>query len=384
MLDDSVIRRLASWGTSTVTTSLYLDVDGRHHPRWTDVEQHADHLFRSARQQARLAGHDVQAAVEADLDAIRTWLGRGIDRSATRGVALFSCAGRGLFEAVALPFPVRDQVLVDPGPDVAQLCEVVATSWSALAVEVDRERWRVLRLESDGGVHELDVLDDRAPRTVDVEMELAGFGRHEEELAREHLRRVARVVAAEMVRRPARHLVLAGTERSVDELETYLPRSVVDRIAGRVPLPAASGTRDLVEAAREIVERAEHERRSAVLATLRQRAATTGTSVVTGLEATLDALGSEKVATLVVERSFEAPGARCEKCGLLVVRARWCPRCGGPVQRTENVVDAAIADSFLHHAVLEPVEDGSLGDLGHIGALVHKRAAMTIGGAGNA
>ena len=72
MLDDSTIRHIASWGNKAVATSLYLDVDGLRHPRWADVERRADHLFRSARQHARLAVTGTEAEVEADLAEIRT------------------------------------------------------------------------------------------------------------------------------------------------------------------------------------------------------------------------------------------------------------------------------------------------------------------------
>lgn len=380
MLDDTVIRHIASWSGATVTTSLYLDVDGSRRPRWPDVERHADQLFRSARQHARLAasGTEAEAEVEADLARIRAWLDRGLDRTATRGVALFSSAGRGLFEAVELPLPVRDQVVVDPEPDVAQLCTMLAASWSAVAVAVDKERWRVLRLRSDGEVREVDVLDDTMPRNVDIDIELAGFQRHQDEAARAHLRRVARAIVVEVDRQPATHLVQLGPQESVAQLDEYLPPRVRARSAGVRPLPPGGGTIEVARAARQAVEQAEADRRGAVVAELRGRLLT-GTSVVTGLDATLDALGGEQVATLLVERPFEAPGGRCLGCRLLVAREGACPRCGGHVHPTDNVVDAAVEDAFLHGVVLEPVEDGVLGDLGRIAALTHRRHGANAG-----
>ena len=383
MVDESVIRRIASWRPGTVATSLYLDVDGLRHPRWPDVEQRAEHLFRSARQRAELAPPGTPGEVEKDLAAMRAWLGRGIDRSATRGIGLFSCASQDLFEAVELTTPVRDQVAVDPEPDIAQLCAAAAASWSAIAVAVDKERSRVARLDPEQGARELDLLDDTMPHAVDVDIELAGFERHEEELAREHFRRVARVVSAEMVRAPARYVVLLGSEESVKELEAYLPRHVADLVVGRRPMPGYAPTSQLAAAARDVVEGAQQEQRSAILAALRERAAT-GTSVATGLDATLAALGDREVGTLVVERTFEAPGGRCEVCRLLVTGPGPCPRCGGSVRGIGNVVDAAVADVFLDHGALEPVEDGSLSDFGRIGALLRRWARPTTGGAGDA
>lgn len=376
MLDDSVIRQITSWGGAGVATSLYLDVDGSRHPRWPEVERRADHLFRSARQHARQAASGAEAEVEADLAEIRTWLDRRFDRTAIRGVALFSCAGQDLFEAVELTVPVRDQVVVDPEPDVAQLCTVLATSWSAVAVAVDKERWRVLRLRSDGEIRELDVLDDTKPRNVDIDIELAGFGRHEEELAREHLRRVARTIVAEVDRHPATYLVPFGPQESVAQLDHYLPRRVGARSTGARALPPGDGTIELARAAAQAIEHAEEGRRAAVLAEVRGRLVT-GTSVVTGLEATLGALGAEQVATLLAERTFEASGGRCDGCRLLVAREGPCPRCGGHVRPSDNVVDAAIADAFLHGVALEPVADGALGDVGRMAALTHRWHGMT-------
>lgn len=370
MLDNSFVRRVGAWHDPGVTTSLYLDVDGARFPRWPEVAQRVTHLFRLARNAPEAAVAKDGQGVEADLDAIAAWLDRDLDRTATRGVALFSCAAAGRFEAVEMPVPVRDQVVVDSAPDIAQLCMVLATSWSAIAVAVDRQRWRLVLIESDDGVRELDVLDDDIPRNVDTDVELAGFGRHEEELVREHYRRVARRITAQSARQPAARIVLLGSHESLAELESYLPRDVLGRVAGRTRLEMTVGTAELVAAARPIVERAEHERRSAVVEELAERA-DTGTLAVSGLDATLRALGDELVTTLVVERTFQSPGGRCGACHLLVAGEHLgaCARCGGQVQAIPSVVDAAVSDAYKHGVRLEPVEDGALASLGHIGAL---------------
>lgn len=378
MLDDSFVRRVGSWSGPGATTSFYLDVDGSRFPRWAEVERRAAHLFRLARNGPRSAVLTSGHSVEADLDAIGAWLDKDLDRTTTRGVALFSCADAGRFEAVETPVPVRDQIVVDRAPDVAQLCMVLATSWSAIAVAVDRQRWRLVLLKRDDGVHELDVLDDHIPRHVDVDVELAGFGRHEEELAREHYRRVARRLAAECTRRPLTRVVLLGPHESVTELESHLTHAVVDRVAGSARLEMEVGTSEVAATARTVLERAEHERRSALLEELLGRAVT-GALAVSGLDATLRALGDGRATTLVVERTFEAPGGRCEVCRLLVAGdgPGTCPRCGGQVRAMPSVVDAAIADAYMHGLGLEPVEDGALVSLGRIGALTARTTDST-------
>lgn len=375
MLDDSLVRSVGSWGGPGPTTSLYLDVDGSRFPRWPEVERRVAHLFRLARSGAQPAASGNGHGVDADLDAIAAWLDRGLDRTITRGVAVFSSATAGRFEAVELPVPVRDQIVVDRAPDVAQLCMVLATSWSAVAAAADRQRWRLVVLQRDGGVRELDVLDDDIPRQVDVDRELAGFGRHDEELVREHYRRIARRLTAESTKQPTARLVLLGPQESVAGLERHLPRQIATRVAGRARTEMEVGTSELAATARAVVERAELGRRSAVLEELLERAVT-GTLAVGGLDATLRALGDDRATALVVERTFQAPGGRCDVCGLLVTREgpAACPRCGGHVRATPSVVDAAIADAYLHGVTLEPVEDGTLASLGRIGALTARTA----------
>jgi len=373
MLDSSVIRSISAWAGGGLITSFYLDVDGRRSPRWPDVELRASHLLRLARQRSDALsqpGAGSAASAEADLAEIERWLGRDLDRSKVRGAALFSCAAKGLFESLLLPVPVRDQVVVDLEPDVAQLCLLSSATWHAIALGVDRERWRMMRLGDDGEEEEVDVVDDRLAHGIDVDIELAGFGHHDEELVREHYRRVARSLEEELRRRPDARVVLCGPQESLRELEEYLPERVRSQVEGRAHLELDAGKAELARCAREVIDAAQSDRRSARVAELRGRVAT-GDGAVAGIDACLAVLGAGQAESLLVERTFEMPGGRCEGCGLLVTTAaRPCPRCGGHVRPVENVVDAAVKDAYLHDVALVGLADGELGDLGRIGVLV--------------
>jgi rRNA maturation endonuclease Nob1 len=373
MLESSVIRSISAWAGEGLTTSFYLDLDGRSSPRWADVERRVGHLLRLARQRARALGalgSEGAASLEADLAEIERWLGRDIDRSKVRGVALFSCAAKGRFEALELPVPVRDQVVVDLEPDVAQLCLLASASWHGVAVGVDRERWRIVRFAQDGQDEEVDVVDDRLPHRIDVDIELAGFGHHDEELVRAHYRRVARAVEEELRLRPDARVVLCGPQESVRELEANLPRRAGARVEGRAHLELDTDEAALARCAREVLDAVDADRRSAAVAELRGHLAT-GDGAVAGIDASLAVLGAGQAASLFVERTFEMPGGRCESCGLLVAEAVGpCPRCGGHLRPVANVVDAAVGDAYLHDVALVALGDGELRDLGRIGALV--------------
>jgi rRNA maturation endonuclease Nob1 len=373
MLNSSVIRSISAWAGDDPVTSFYLDVDGRRAPRWPDVERRAGQLLRRARRRVHtLEQLEVPSAssAEEDLAQIERWLGRELDRAKVRGVALFSCAAKERFEALMLPVPVRDQVVVDLEPDVAQLCLISSATWHAVAIGVDRERWRVVRFTDDGQEEEVDVVDDRIPHAIDVDIELAGFGHHDEELVREHYRRVAHGLEEELRRSHDVRVVLCGPRESVRELEAYLPVRVRAKVEGDAHIELDAGTAELAGCARTVLDAEDAKRRSARVAELRGRVAT-GDGAVAGIDACLAALGAGHVDSLLVERTFEMPGGRCASCGLLVsATSGTCPRCGGHVRSVENVVDAAIGDAYLHDVALVAVGDGELGDLGRIGALV--------------
>lgn len=380
MVDGAAVRNLAAWRSQGVVTSLYLDVDGARSPRRVDVVRRAGALFRAARARAHLDGSapvdDVQ--VERELSAMDRWLGAELDRTATRGVALFA-APDGPLAALPLPVPVRDQVVVDRVPDLAQLCLVLAAQAPALVVVTDGQRGR-LAAWSDDGLHGVDVIEDDLPRQVDTDTELAGFGHHREELVRDHLRRVARRVTEELDLGLYRYVVVAGPGTSAAQLEAYLPGRVVARVADRLQLPVAAADDALAAATAAAVTAAEQDRRAALVTSLRERVAT-GTSAVAGLAPTLGALAEHQVDTLLVEAGLAAPGARCDGCGLLSTGAGGpCPRCGGPLLAVPNVVDDAVTAGFLGGVSLEPLEEGTLADLGRIGALLVRWAGGLRGG----
>jgi hypothetical protein len=128
-------------------------------------------------------GGRTATTLSADLARIADRSAQGFDHSTTRGVAVFSASGQGLFEAFVLPETVRDQVAVGPNPDVAQLVMLLASRSPVLLVVPDHQSSRLLRLGS-GEPEELDGPTDEVERQVDTDVELGSFEhRHEEHAA---------------------------------------------------------------------------------------------------------------------------------------------------------------------------------------------------------
>jgi len=365
------VRELVRQWVSPVVTSLYLDVDGRQYPRRSDLVPHLNRLFDVARASAEAQGPDAVGAVDRDIRRIASWMGRDLDRTTTRGVAAFSCDALGRFEAFPLSRPVRDQVVVGPGPDIAQLCAALSWEQRTLVVAVDRQASKLVRLNGDE-VDEFAAPVDTIERQVDTDVEIGSFDRRHEELARQHYRHVARAVAAAVDSWRPTAVVLSGQDDSVSQLERYLPDRASSLVKGRLRLPVVSSTTEFATHAHEAVSEAEKARRHGLVQELGERAAGDAgdAGAVVGPGPVLEALGTGRVATLVVEEGFDLPGIRCPDCGRLASDGIRCPRCGATPIAVEHLIDAAVNEAFAHHVRIEFLESAGLDGFGHIGALI--------------
>ena len=116
VISDDIVRELAGVkGNGAPVTTCYLDVDGRRHRAKSGYEQTLGQLLR----EARPARDDVR--LQHDLDRIERYVRSGIDRSRTRGLAIFACSAADLWRVINLPVPVRDQLIVNDAPAVGQL-----------------------------------------------------------------------------------------------------------------------------------------------------------------------------------------------------------------------------------------------------------------------
>ncbi|HXX90072.1 MAG TPA: hypothetical protein VEI83_07605 [Acidimicrobiales bacterium] len=368
-LSRQALHELVTWDGHPVVTSLFLDVDGRRFPRRSDLEPQIGELVRLAKEQAASLGPTVSAAVEADLAHVHAWLAEPLGRKDVRGVALFSIDRDRLWRALTLPTPVRPQVSIGPAPALAQLCEALRVGAPALAVLADGRGTRFLRMEQ-GRVDEHAGPVDEPGRRVDTDLELGSFDRLHEERVRRHLRRTAQAVETELRRWPAQRLVLGGPGEVVSVLEELLAPDAATLVVGRVTLPMASRAGDVADAARQVIEAFEEERRASLVDELRQRCER-GAAGVAGVAGTLGAIGGRRVATLVVAPGFVAPGRRCPGCRRLVASPDEvaCPDCGTSTEPLLDVIEAAVCAALRQEADVEICGGPTLDALGHIGAI---------------
>ncbi len=237
VLTQEQVRELAGFRPQDgVVTSCYLDVDGRRFPRKAEYEQELDRLLRQAR--ARINGSRL---VARDLHAIEQHVQAGIDRSRTRGLAMFACGAEGFWTALALPVPVRSQLVVGHGPAVGQL-EAALHHYEPIGVLlVDSHTARVLVFElgelTDHAELVDDLLRDEEPRDERPRGETSG--RVDDQLHR-HARRAAAAAVGVYQQHPFAHLLLGGPNPVLSHVEDALHPYLQERLRTRVALSVAA------------------------------------------------------------------------------------------------------------------------------------------------
>lgn len=376
-IQEDTIRSLAAFRADEgQVVTLYLDVDGRRWPRYQDCEARVDRMVR--RRLERAAANGDTAVAEA-LRRIEAHVKGGIDRSRTRGLAIFA-SGSELWEVFELPVPVRDQLVVNQTPHVRQL-EAVVDNHCRLGVLLgDRQRARMFVFELGELVDRSEVFD-QLPRHDDDrgDWDRDHVRDHAAVAAHHHLRRAAQVAFEVYKQRPFDHLVLGAPDEIANELERELHSYLRERLADRISVPVTASETEIRAAALEVERALERASEAALVGRLRAAVALGNGrrqeggrgSGVAGLDPVLAALFERRVDTLIVSDGFETQGWRCRGCGYLATRGRTCPVCGTEMQLLDDVVEDAIEEALLQSCRVEVVVgNADLDVMGSIGALL--------------
>jgi peptide subunit release factor 1 (eRF1) len=365
---ESTVRTLAGFtGERAPVTTVYLDVDGRRHPRHIEVERRLDQLVRKARASAN--GTAAHGSVAQDLQRIVDWVRSGFDRSRTRGLVMVSCTAHQLFEVIELPVPVRDRIVVNHAPAIGQLESVIHDHEPIGVLLADRQRARML-------VFALGELTEHSERFD--QMAHGDPGHHDrgdlapaqEAATHAHLRNAADVAWRHFQERPFVHLAVGGPDAVANELAGLLHPYLRERLVGRVNVAVGAGPGEIREAAVAIEHLVDRRREAEVVDRLRREVAS-GRRGVTGLAATLQAINDRRVDRLLVSDGYREEGWRCPATGVLAAVGPISPATGERMERVDDVVEDAI-DAAVNQGCRVDICIGNadLDVLGRIGALL--------------
>jgi len=386
-LTADMVRSLAARKSTTgPIVSLYLDVDGQRHIRARDYEHELDRMLREVRER----GGGAEAA-EADLRRVEAFVKAGIDRSRTRGIAVFASSADALFETVELAVGVRNHLAVDHIVHIRQLEGLLERYRRYGVLLIDRQRARLMVFRA-GEVHDRSELFDELPRHDD---DGGGWDRdhvrdHAEAQAQHHLRRAAQAAFSLHQERPFDHLVLSGPEAAVNDVERELHSYLRERIVARLHLPVTSSDDELRAAVAAVEADVERARADTVVSRLRDAIGVAGAGLiglpgssdpapigsgagsgVAGLGGVLQALGEHRVEVLVVSEGYATAGWSCPGCGRLAAVGPHCTQCEGSMERVEDVVEEAVEMALAQSCRLAVCAgNADLDVLGRIGALL--------------
>jgi peptide subunit release factor 1 (eRF1) len=366
-ITEVAIRELASIkGERAPITSCYLDVDGRRLARHRDLEHEVDVLLKGA-----LARSDGEASVRSDVQRIEQYV-RDLDRSRTRGVAIFACSAHRLWEVIELPFPVRSRVVINHVPAVGQLEALLREHEPIGVLLADRQRARMFVFEL-GELVDRSELFEAVPRDVDVRGE-RDRGSDPQQVVeahtQHHLRHAAQVAFDVWTQHSFDHLVVGAPEPLAGQLEADLHPYLRSRLRGQISVPLAASHDEVLAAARAVEAEVERKREAKLVERLRASVGAKRRGVA-GLGDVVDALGAHRVDTLVVSKGFAAPGWRCTRCDSLAAFGRRCKGCGAEMVAVDDLVEDAIEEALTQSCRVEIcVGNADLDVMGRIGALL--------------
>ena len=361
------LRELAQYCGTNPVLALYLDTDPTQHT--TDEYKLAlRQLLKKVEDQA--AAEDI-AAVERFVDFEYDWKGRGI--------SIFSCAKDDYWTQYTLAVPVESRAVVSNKPYITPLASLWDTYGRFVVAMVDRQGARLLLFQMGALVTVEGMMGEEVRRLKKGRGSAAAgrrggadgpSARREDEVTARNIKEAAELTVAFCEANHPRNLLLAGTEATLSQFSSNLPRVWADRVIGTFSADMNAGQIAVRDRAFAILEQVESERKAA-LADAVITAAAKGSNGVVRLGDTLGAVHEGRVQILVVAPGYRAPGYRCTGCGYIIdQRLDECPFCGDGVEEISNAVEEAVSQVLEHGGRVDIVRDHQgLAQVG-IGALL--------------
>lgn len=332
------LRTLATFTAGPLPViSVYLNT------QWRDQHQRArtTTFFERHLHQARALEPETAAARQSlarDLERLTHWGQRALRSPAEHtmpGVALFACTAADLWVEFPSPLPFEDEFTVADRPMVRQLARLDEDYTNALLVLVDSRTARIYEVVFGGVLAETAFASEVPGRHQQGGWAQARYQRHVQDHIERHYKEVAAYIAGYLAAHPHTRLILSGHDDIVAAFRHWLPSSADTQILETVALDRHADRHRILEVARDVLQRHEREEELAVVDLVVNRAGYGGLAVL-GLQATIDAVNTARVHTLVMQRDWHRPGWRCRTCGALAAETHLqCQQCGGEVTTVE-------------------------------------------------
>jgi peptide chain release factor subunit 1 len=363
------LRDLAGFETRKgCAISVYLDLDPSTTPTAGDAATRLNSLLdegaRGDGANRRDLSHDQRQGLRADLDRIRRYFDAEFSRDGARGLAIF-CAGLdNVWRPLPLTEAVPDEIKIGHRLYLAPLVPLVGRGEGALVVVVSRELGHIYRLQAGRLEDVADHFDEQPRRHDQGGWSQARFQRHVDELAQEHLRRVAEELDRLVRRLRGPQVVVVASEEAWADFAPLLAQETRNAVAGVAHAEAHAHPSELLELAQPVLERWRADREREVVERWREEAGRSGRATA-GWAETLEAASDGRVDVLLFQDGAGRPARRCPACGRIAANEAKCPLDGTQMEESPDGLDLAVHQTLAHGGTvwavrhrqdLEPVE----------------------------
>ena len=298
--------------------SLYLDLDPSTAPTPGDATTRLNSLLdegaRADGANRRDLSHDQRQGLRSDFERIRAYFDADFVRNGARGLVVFCSGLDNVWRPLALTETVQDEIKIGNRLYLAPLVPLVGRGEGALVVVVSRELGRFYRLQAGRLADLADHFDEQPRRHDQGGWSQARFQRHVDELAQEHLRRVAEELDRLVRRLRGPQVVVAASEDTWAEFAPLLTQETRNAVAGVAQAEAHAQPAELLGLAQPVLERWRAEREREIVERWREEAGRNGRATA-GWPATLEAASDGRVEVLLFQEGAGRPARRCRARG---------------------------------------------------------------------
>jgi len=275
---------------------------------------------------------------KADLEAIARALANHSQEWLGHTIAIFACAGLGLFETVPLPGFLPEQAVIATRPHVRPLLAAIQRNPAYRAALVDSRHAWILSISDD----QIETVAERTGEGVPSPgfsgwwgLEAYRVQQRIMMLSKQHFRDTIGILerTADGEHRP---LVLGGHEPEINQFLGTLPPAVRQDVVGSVHVDLQTATPGRVrELASPVIARWVRRSESQLVEEVHNLPPG---AIVTGLAGCLAASRERAVAQLVLPDDQLVPGYACDECGAIGEASGDCD-CPAPARPLRGVPD---------------------------------------------